>query len=143
MARVVKPISSFRKECGITLIELMVAVAIVGILASIAYPSYRDYVLRSNRTAATACIMEIAQFLERGYTANFSYANLNLPALQCINDLNQRYRFRLESIAARTYTIVAEPTSIQNDGCNNLTIDQAGRKGARGGNAAADVQACW
>lgn len=133
-----------RKIKGITLIELMVAVAIVGILASIAYPSYRDYVLRSNRGAATACVMELSHFMERGYSANFSYLGLNLPASQCINDLNQRYTFALDNQAARTYRITATPSAAQAaDGCGVLTYDQTGRKGANGGFDLATVQRCW
>lgn len=129
---------------GITLIELMVAVAIVGILASIAYPSYRDYVLRSNRGAATACVMELSHFMERRYSANFSYEDIELPDLQCINDLNQRYIFSLGTLGQRTYQITATPSAAQaGDGCGVLTYDQTGRKGANGGFDLATVQRCW
>ena len=60
---------------GFTLIELMVAVAIVGILAAIALPSYRDYVMRGNRSAAQAEMMDIANREQQFLLANRSYAD--------------------------------------------------------------------
>ncbi|CAM5214888.1 type IV pilin protein [Alishewanella longhuensis] len=134
-----------RKHSGITLIELMVAVAIIGILVAIAYPSYQDYVLRANRTAATACLMEQAQFMERTYTQNLRYNpdGFALPAIQCEQELAARYNFALAAVAARTFLLTATPTGIQNDGCGTLTLNQAGQKGAKGGTAAAAVQECW
>lgn len=136
--------NSNTKQKGITLIELMVVVAIVGILASIAYPSYQNHVQRSNRAASVACLAELAQFMERSYTAAFSYADIELPALQCVTDAAGRYDFALNDLAARTYTLSATPIGPQvGDGCGVLTLDQAGRKGANGGFAAADVRRCW
>ncbi|GGW52939.1 type IV pilin protein [Alishewanella tabrizica] len=134
-----------RKSKGITLVELMVAVAVIGILASIAYPSYQNYVLRANRAAATACLMELAQLMERNYMQSMSY-NSNgsvLPATQCQQELTARYTFAIAAISARTFTLSAAPTSLQSDGCNTLTLNQAGQKGARGVTTAAAVQACW
>lgn len=60
-------------ERGMTLIELMIVVVIVGILASVAYPSYQDYVLRSKRTEAKALLSEIAGREERYYFDNNTY----------------------------------------------------------------------
>ena len=136
--------NSNTKQKGITLIELMVVVAIMGILASIAYPSYQNHVQRSNRAAAVACLAELAQFMERSYTAAFSYAGIELPALQCVTDAAGRYNFGLNNLAARTYTLSAMPLGPQvGDGCGALTLDQAGRKGANGGFDAAVVRQCW
>lgn len=61
------------KSKGFTLIELMIVVVIVGILASIAYPSYRDYVTRSRRTDAKSALMATAQAMERFYTEKMTY----------------------------------------------------------------------
>lgn len=61
------------KQKGFTLIELMVVVAIVGILAAVAYPSYTDYITRSRRTDAKSALMATAQAMERFYTEKMTY----------------------------------------------------------------------
>lgn len=64
-----------RSRQGFTLIELVIVVAIVGILAAIALPSYREYVVRGNRAAAQATMMEIANREQEYFLANRSYAS--------------------------------------------------------------------
>ena len=63
-----------RRQRGVSLIELMTVVAIVGILAAIAIPSYRRYVVRANRTDAKIALQQTAQQLERCYTNSTPYA---------------------------------------------------------------------
>lgn len=60
---------------GFTLIELMVVVAIIGILVAIAYPSYAEYVMRSRRTDAKAALSNAAQAMEKFYTERMTYNN--------------------------------------------------------------------
>ena len=62
------------KDKGFTLIELMIVVAIVGILAAVAYPSYQDHVRKGNRAAAQAFMMEVAQRQQNYLLNNRSYA---------------------------------------------------------------------
>jgi len=58
---------------GFSLIELMIVVAIVGIIAAIAYPSYSNHVRETRRTTAQADLVELAQWMERQYSGDFSY----------------------------------------------------------------------
>jgi type IV pilus assembly protein PilE len=73
-------ISQHKKHSGFTLIELMITVAIIAILAAVALPSYRQYVIRGNRTAAEAEMMNIANMEQQYLLANRSYTN-SLSAL--------------------------------------------------------------
>ena len=62
---------------GVTLIELIITVAIIGILAAIAFPSYEKYVQRTHRSEVIANMSEMAQWLERQYSKNNQYRNRN------------------------------------------------------------------
>lgn len=123
-----------RNKLGFTLIEVMVVVAIIGILAAIAYPNYTDYVLRSNRTAATACLTEMAQLMERHYSANsFSYVGANpIAGVACDQDggLQNRFNFTVTNLAARTYQLNANAIGQQlaDAGCTALSLTQTGAK---------------
>lgn len=138
------------KRCntGMTLIELMIVIVIVSILATVAYPSYQNYIIRTNRAAATACLLELSQFMERLYTQKMTYSPappVPLAALSCRNDLAERYSFVLINRTARAYTLAAQPATIQKDpDCGILTLDQTGLKGAKNGTANLDnVRQCW
>jgi len=62
---------------GLSLIELMVALAIIAILASVAYPSYQGHIMRTRRAAAAACVRDLSAFMERVYAANLRYDQNN------------------------------------------------------------------
>lgn len=128
-----------RTQPGFTLIEVMITVAIVGILAAIALPSYREHVARSRRVDAQATLMEAAQFMERHYTQNGRYTGATLPAgLQ--GGVFYTITLPADTLTATTYTLQAAPANAQaGDRCGNLTFNQAGVRGVSG----ATVAECW
>lgn len=138
-----------KRHRGFTLIELMITVAVIGILAAIALPSYQRYIIETRRAAGAGCLLELAQFMERFYTTNMSYLKSDgdapdLPATSCVNELEDFYTFSLSAADATTYSLEAEPQGGQaSDTCATLTIDQAGTKGANGSTTWADVKTCW
>ena len=118
---------------GFTLIELMVVVAVVAILASIALPSYQDSVRKSRRGQAKADLVELAQLLEREHTVRNSYGNdaadYDIPFKQSPKTGTARYTIALSNQSANTFTLTATPAGPQaSDTCGNLTLNQAGAK---------------
>lgn len=85
-----------KNRCGFTLIELMIAVAVVGILAAIAVPSYQQYIIRGNRAAAQAQMMDIANREQQYFLANRSYADkatLETNGYSLPNELSNKYTY--------------------------------------------------
>jgi type IV pilus assembly protein PilE len=131
---------------GFTLIELMITIAIVAILASIALPSYQESVRRGNRAAARAVLLEAQQFMERFYAVNDAYnfdksgAAVALPArLQAAPVESPKYNIAISASASNSYTLTATP--IGADKCGSLTLANTGVKGRSG--TELSVADCW
>lgn len=119
---------------GFTLIEVMIAVVVIGLLAAVAYPSYQDAIRKSRRADAKAALSELTQFMERIYTENNTYkpdgANPEPPFTQTPKDgTGKYYDLSLTASSATTFTLQAAPisgTSQANDGL--LQIDNTGAR---------------
>lgn len=144
---------------GFTLIEVMVVVIIVAILASVAYPSYLDHILKSKRAAAQGFMMSVANkeeqimldsrcYVSVAGNADFPKDPANAPPglnLAVPLDVSSHYNVVVVAGACGTptYAITATPTSPaqQKDlKCAKLTLDQTGNKGITG---TGSVQDCW
>jgi type IV pilus assembly protein PilE len=129
---------------GFTLIELLIVITIIAVLASIAYATYNNSVIASRRKAASACMLELAQHMERVYTTSLSYAGVTAaPALACRTELSAFYTIGLNGTpTATTYALQAAPTSQQKDAkCGTLGLNQAGTKTISG--TGGSVPSCW
>lgn len=137
------------RQRGITLIELLIVVVVVGILAAIAIPSYRQYVIRVTRTDATRELLSVAQRLERCFSRTNDYTRVDDVPTACVTlpYTNAEGTYRIENVAAMTattYSIRAVPQGGQADDtlCGSFTLNQLGQQGVTG-TSAGDPRGCW
>lgn len=131
---------------GFTLIELMIVVAILGIISAVVYPSYTEYTDQGRRANAQAAIMGLSSALERYYTVNNHYSNAadsgadtGAPAatLYVVDPtVTPFYTVTISAVgdadAAQTYTVQAAPTTgglMVGDRCGTMSITSTGVKG--------------
>lgn len=148
---------TYKNSKGFTLIELMITVAIVGILAAVAYPSYTSYLAKGRRADARVQLASAQQWTERFYSENFNYATdtagntvtstFNIQAFSTsprVGDGTALYNVNLAVAAtSQAYTITAAPIAgrvMAADACGSFTLNSTGRRGVTGTEA---LLTCW
>lgn len=128
-----KNIASQAFSKGFTLIELMIAVAIMGILVSVAYPAYTDFVQRSNRTEGQRELLRIAGLMEQYFLDNRTYTkdlkNLGYSA-STVTTENGYYSIEATAGDANVFTLTATAKGSQasDTSCKTMTLTNTGAK---------------
>lgn len=134
---------------GFTLVEIMIVVAIVGILTAIALPTYQDYVRRSKRAEARAALFQAAQWLERVATAGGRYLTTaqvdDFPStLASVPSDSYTITLGGTDASGSRYTLTATPQRGQaTDKCGGFTLMHSGARGLTGSPSDELKSECW
>ncbi|TYT75078.1 type IV pilin protein [Desulfobotulus mexicanus] len=132
-----------QKEKGFTLIELMIVIAIIGILSAIALPQYNNHVLRAGRSDARTSLMEAAQQAERFFVRNNTYVNAfgSNEGDNTFPSAEGRYEI-VYAGTATGFTLTA--TSQRNDPlCHTMVVNHLGQRTAKNKDSSDTTDVCW
>ena len=139
-----------QKYKGFTLIELMIVVAIIGVLSAIAIPSYSKYLIRGKRAEARNALLHIAASQERYYSDNNQYGLFNeidrgpyklAGGNDYVYSENSNYKIRVEfDPDNQGFKLTARPETFSDPECTKITLKNTGGKG-KGGTG--DKSDCW
>lgn len=133
------------KSKGFSLIELLIVIAIIGILAAVAYPSYGNYVIKTKRSDGAFALLEAVQAMERCKSTQFSYAGCTLTGGLTLSP-ESHYTIALSPApTASTFTIVATPQGSQTSDaeCTSISINHLGTQASKPGADDTDANGCW
>ena len=134
------------RQRGVTLMELLTVVTVIGILTSISVPTYRQYVMRAQRTEAKAALMARAGALERCFTRFNAYDDAGCEVAGGFpEDLAEgHYQIVAQTLAPGAFELRAVPQGGQENDtdCKTLTLDSRNRRNVAGG-ATRDWMYCW
>ena len=134
------------RKNGFSLVELVVAMGIVGILAAIAIPAYTSYTRTANRTDATRTMTIDAQALERCYSQAFTYVGCATAPAGASTSAQGYYTVTIAVPSASAFTITATPLKAPqttDSACATFTLNNAGTQGATDSGSVANTQTCW
>lgn len=132
------------RMAGITLLELMIVVVVVGILAAVAYPSYQNQVQKTRRADGKSALLNTSQALERCYTRFSAYNNAGCGVVfPVVSDEGYYSVTTVGAITAAAYTLAAAPQGAQTSDaeCGTLRLTSTGIQGSQ--NVNADANNCW
>ena len=132
------------RMAGITLLELMIVVVVVGILAAVAYPSYQNQVQKTRRADGKSALLNTSQALERCYTRFSAYNNAGCGVVfPVVSDEGYYSVTAVGAITAAAYTLAAAPQGAQTSDaeCGTLRLTSTGIQGSQ--NVDADANNCW
>lgn len=119
--------------CGFMLIDLLIAIVVLAILASIAYPTYAEHLRKTHRAEAKVILMESVQYMERYYAIHNTYVGARVDAISSVSPKgahasHAKYQISfMEKPTLTTYTLQAIPLNgQQKDSCGALTVNQLG-----------------